>query len=556
MKLRFMEGNRTGRLIDVDKEKFIIGRDITCDLMLDEDGISRLWIRNLDELEARTIAGAGATNAGYPFWSPDGRFVAFFSNGSLKKIESAGGPPISLTGATNGKGGTWNRDGVIVFAPSHNSALYRVPAAGGEATPVTELDSEQFNSHRFPQFLPDGEHFIFLARAGVAGSGSSQITVGSLSDGTMKPLFVNASQAYYATGHLFFVLERTLMARPFNLDRLEVEGEMFPVAENIMFIPGAARGVFAVSEGGLLAYHAGASGSGSTLQWIDRQGARVSELGDPGPYQEVRLSPDGTTAAVSMIDGETSSGQDLWLLDVARGLKDRFTFGGGTAFLPVWSPDGQRIVFSDDRGSGTDLYVKAVHGGAEAELVYDDDESKYPFCWSPDGRYVVYVVSSQETSWDLFAVAVDGEDAEPIPLQPSRFSETHGQVSPDGRWLLYSSDASGGSEVFVTRFPDGGRKWQISSEGGTMPLWDASGGSVYWVDGLSLMTAKVDGSGEAFQVGPLSQLADDLRLSFSGPYQYDVTPDGQRFLVNLQNDTTSPPMTLVVNFPTELSRNP
>ena len=200
----------------------------------------------------------------------------------------------------------------------------------------------------------------------------------------------------------------------------------------------------------------------------------------------MRLSPDGALAAVSLIDGE-SSNQDLWLIDVARGLRDRFTFDGANELLPVWSPDGERIVFASDRSGGPNLYIKAVHGGGDAELLYEDDSAKYPVGWSPDGRYVMYVVPSPETSWDLYALLVDGDDAEPIPLQPSQFSESYGQVSPDGRWLAYTSDASGRTEVYVTAFPAGGRKWQVSNEGGTMSMWDPSGEAIHWIDGSRLM---------------------------------------------------------------------
>jgi Tol biopolymer transport system component len=517
----------------------------------DDDGTTRLWLRDLDDLQARPVAGAD--DAAYPFWSPDGRFVAFFAGGKLKKIETAGGPPITLCSATNGKGGTWNREGMIVFAPTHGSALHRVSASGGEPTPVTEVDVERFNGHRFPQFLPDGDHFIFLARSGVTGSGDSRVMVGSLSEGTTKELFASPSNAAYAAGHLFFVIERTLMARPFDVNRLELDGDMFPVAENVVFGPGAARGVFSVSEGDVLAYHAGAAVAGSTLQWFDREGRRLDELGGPDTYQEVRLSPDGAIAVASIID-EESSNQDLWLLDVARGLRDRFTFDAASEMLPAWSPDGKRIVFTSDRGGTSQLYVKAVHGGGDAELLYEDDTSKYPVGWSADGQYVQYVVPSPETSWDLFALAVDDEDAEPIPLQPSQFAESYGQVSPDGRWLVYASNASGRMEVYVTAFPEGGRKWQVSSEGGTMSLWDPSGKEIHWIDGSRLMTAEVDGSGRAFRVGQVSQVADGLRLSFAGPYQYDITSDGSRFLVNVQNEATTPPMTLVVGFTAGLHR--
>jgi len=255
---------------------------------------------------------------------------------------------------------------------------------------------------------------------------------------------------------------------------------------------------------------------------------------------------------VVSIRDEESGNRDLWILDLERGLRDRFTFDESSESYPVWSPDGERIAFSATRDSGrSQIYVKSVLTGDEETILFADETDKYLFDWSPDGRYLTYMTLGS-ASFDMRVVDVL-ESSEPIPLQSTEVLDGSPIISPDGRWLAYINNASGRAEIYVTAFPAGGRKWQVSSDGGAWPVWDPSGTSLYWLTGQTLMSAEVDGSGQVFRVGAVAKIADGVQTSSpAGQYQYDITPDGQRFLVNLQEDTSTPPLTLVLDFPVEL----
>ena len=520
----------------------------------DAEGNRALYIRDLEDAGARALAGTGG--AVHPFWSPDGRYVAFFAEGKLMKVERSSGSPVTLATAGNGKGGTWNRSGDIVFAPSHDSGLYRISAAGGEAVQVTKVDRKRFHGHRYPQFLPDGEHFLYIARTGLTLLEPSQLMVGSLGGDVPVELFSTFSGVLYASGHLFFRIENTLMACPFDPSSLEITGEVFPVAETVIDPGGYPEPTFSISEGGTLAFLAGKSDDISALMWVDGSGTTRQAFGPRDNYKEVRLSPDGQRAAVTVVDQESKT-RDLWLLDLGRGLRSRFTFNEGDDLLSVWSSDGERIAFSSRRGSGgvQQIYVKSVLTGEGASALVEDEENKFLVDWSPDERYLTYAIQSPETSWDMYAVDLI-EGGEPIPLQPSPFWEGHPMVSPDGRWLAYFTDESGRKEIYVTAFPTGGRRWQVSPDGGAWPLWDPSGQSLYWIQlpGQALMKAEVDGSGEVVRIGEVSTIAEGLPTLVEGTYQYDIAPDGERFLFNITERASVPALSVVLDFPAELRR--
>ena len=521
-----------------------------------EEEIKSLWVRDLDDLEARPLAGT--EGAMYPFWSPDNRHIGFFAQGKLKKIEVAGGPAMSLCDAPNGKGGSWNADGVIVFAPAHTTNLQSVSSAGGEPADVTSVDPEKGeDSHRHPRFLPDGEHFLFAARVGFGGSSeNSRLMIGSLS-GESRELMPGSSNVEFAAGHLLYVYERTLMARPFDASQLELTGDAFPIAEEVWGDQGALLGVFSASESGVLAYQTGTPREdvNSQLQWFDRSGQMLGEVGTPDPYAEVSISPDGTTAVVNKRDSG-SSNRDLWLVDLERQLKTRFTFDPAQDWIGVWSPDGARIAFSSERSGTGDLYVKSVTGGGEAELLYDDDTQKYPSSWSGDGRYLFYESWGSGGESNLFALDLE-EGGEPMAIQASNFSQRVPVISPNGRWLAYSSNESGHNEIYVTAFPEGGRKWQVSTQETGYARWGSDEDLFLMGPTGELRIAEVDGSSETFRIGPIRKIAD-FRLQTLG-FDFDPSPDGQRILISqvLEEEGQGAkmnPMTLVLGWTADLER--
>jgi len=395
------------------------------------DNRSLLWVRPLDTLAAQSLAGT--EDAWSPFWSPDSRFLGFFADGKLKKIEVAGGPPITLCDAPNDNaGGTWSRDGVIVFDPGGASALQRVSAAGGVPSTATVLAQGDVR-HQRPFFLPDGRHFLYEAEGATPGR---SIYLASLDSTERKLLFnADASNVVFSQGHLLFLREATLMAQPFDTQRLELTGEAFPIAEQIQIRSrGEPHGNFSASENGVLAYQTGVAAGGSQLTWFDRTGKQIGVLGDRAGYGDVWLSPDGRRVSVSLPD-QAARTRDIWVYDVARGLKTRFTFDPTTERAPIWSPDGARIVVNSNRKGNFDLYLKPASGaGTEEVLLEDNARNKYPMSWSADGRFFLYRITSPETGSDLFVLPLSG-DRKPVPFLQTQFSEGGGQFSPDGGGL-------------------------------------------------------------------------------------------------------------------------
>jgi len=510
------------------------------------DGRSLLWVRSLDALAAQSLAG---TEGGLRlFWSPDSRSLGFFADGKLKKIEVAGGPAITLCDAPNARGGTWSRDGVIVFAPTNASGLQRVSASGGVPTAVTTL-GEGETGHFQPSFLPDGGHFLYRASTPATLSGGLPIYLASL-DSSERKLLLNAdaTNVVYSQGHLLFLRETTLMAQPFDAQRLELTGEPFPIAEQIQTLGNAPPyGVFSASENGVLAYQTGAGAVNSQLVWLDRTGKQIGVLGDPAAYADIELSPDGRQASVSLPD-QAGRARDIWLYDVARGLKTRLTFDPADELTLIWSPDGSRVVFNSRRKGQMDLYQKAADGSGTEEVLLEDNRQKYPVSWSADGRFILYISAGGPTGNDLFVLPLSG-DRKPIPFLNTQFNEARGQFSPDGRWIAYGSNESGGDEVYVAPFPGPGGKRQVSTAGGGSPRWRRDGSEIFYLaPDNKLMAAAVNGRGTSFEVGVVKPLFD-ARPTTGGRFSYAVTADGQQFLVNtVTEQAASAPITVVVNW--------
>jgi eukaryotic-like serine/threonine-protein kinase len=503
------------------------------------DGKTLLWVRSLDTVDARALTGTDG--AASPFWSPDSRYLGFFSDGKLKKIDVAGGPAIVLCDVRENRGGTWSRDGVIVFSPGPAKGLQKVSDAGGVPAAVTVLEKGE-GGHARPHFLPDGRHFLFRPFVGAAAP--VPIYLGSLDSPERTLLFESdTGDFFYSRGHLIFLRDTTLMARPFDVEQMALTGETFPVTEPIQ--RQGALNMFAASENGVLVYLSGVA-TGAQLAWFDRAGKRLADLGEREDYGHLELSPDGTRAAVSMID-RTAGTRDLWLFDVARGLRTRFTFEPTTEYFPVWSPDSTRVVF--DRLNDIGLYQKLSSGAGGEEKLAVPEGLGYPASWSLDGRFLLYVsTGNAATGSDLWGLPQFG-DRKPSVFLRTRFNEHTAKFSPDGRWVAYISDESGRGDVYVTPFPTASGKWQISTGGGAFPRWRRDGKELFYLaPDNTLMAADVNGQLSAFAVGavrPLFQAA--IRVGQASAY--DVTADGRRFLVNTYEETVaSKPLTLVVNW--------
>ncbi|MEJ2582292.1 MAG: protein kinase, partial [Acidobacteriota bacterium] len=422
-----------------------------------DDGLIRLWVRALDEVAARPLPGT--EGAQYPFWSPDSKRIGFFASGKLRVVDAVGGPPLALCDAGEGKGGTWSTNGTIVFAPSYNSPLHRVSDAGGESTPVTEFVAERKdNSHRHPRFLPDGNHFLYMARSAMGTSEGQAVMIGALDGSVSVQLFRAPAAVEYASGHILFVRERTLMARAFDADKLEFTGDAFPIVEKVTLLqPGTVIGVYSASQNGVLAYQSGEGETGSyRLVWRDREGNEVGTVGEPRGYDEVHLIPGGELAAVALEETSAGSG-DIWVIDLRRDLFTRFTFEPGYEFGVTPTADGKALIYSAQRDGVWVLMRKDIGGAGEGEVIFESDTEMYPSSVSPDGKYLCLYKGGDTTGYDLWMLPLSGQ-GEGAAFIDSDFNEFMVMFSPDGRWLAYVSDESGSPQVYVTAFPERGRK--------------------------------------------------------------------------------------------------
>ncbi len=493
-------------------------------------GQTRLFVQRLDETDARPLGGT--EDAQYPFWSPDSRSIGFFADEKLKRVDVTGGAPLALCKAPLGKGASWSPEGVIVFAPEAGSVLQRVAQGGGEPVAVTTFDTaRQDDSHRHPRFLPDGRHFLYLARsAGGTQRGDNAVLVGSLDGGPGKLLLRSAAAAEYASGHLLFLRERTLMAQRFDTRRLELEGEPVMLADDVRLLGGAAAQAVVSASADVLVLQRGQVGNDRRLVWRDRAGKELGTLGDPARYMfQAALSPSADTAAVTVLD-PSAGNPDIWTYDVARGVRSRFTFDARTDISPLFSPDGKDVVFYAQRETKPGLYRKPVGGAGAEELLLELHTSAHPSGFSPDGRTLVFHQQSQTTSWDVWALPLEGE-RKPTLLIGTPGVECCGALSPDGRFLAYVTDESGRAEVYVTPFPGAGRKWQVSSQGGGYPRWRKDGREIVYqaLDG-SVTAAAVSTAGDSFSVRSETALFR-TRLPVTVEYVLRPTEDAQRFLV-------------------------
>jgi Tol biopolymer transport system component len=513
------------------------------------NGQTALWVRNLDSLEAQPIPGTEG-NVLTPFWSPDGLSVGFFLNGSLKTVGIAGGPVRTVCDAPGtGRGGAWNEEGTIVFASSARPGLFAVPARGGESRQVAGAASLP-GSH--PSFLPDGRRFMFLA--------ANKISLGSLDSAEVRDMLDSDSQAQFVPPDLLlFVREETLFAQRFDVQNGVPSGDPLVVADG-MTVDAIGHSRFSAAGDGSLAYRSAGTSEVSRLTWFDRAGRMLGAAGPPGRYRNPALSPDGTRVAVVYVR-EGDRNRDVWMLDLPRDVLSRFTFDPADDASPVWAPDGSRVAFGSSRLGGMfSLFQKAASGSTPEVLLFKSTvEEAQPYSWSPDGRFILHrYMNNGAFNTGILEV---GRDEKPRLYQATPFTQSQSQASPDGRWMAFHSNESGANEVFAQTFPEPGGRWQISRSGGFFPRWRRDGREIfYYAPDSQLMAVPVGVSGSSLEFGsPMPLFRVDM---LNGPAtavgfraQYDVAPDGQRFLVNVPTGPSAgTPLTVVLNWAARLGQ--
>jgi len=505
-----------------------------------------LWLRPLDSPDAKPLEGTD--DAAAPFWSPDSRFIGYFANRKLLKIDASGGQPQTLCDSYEDRGGTWNRDGIILFGAQEG--LYRVSAQGGAPTLATKLQAKE-EAHRWPYFLPDGRHFIFLGDAETKED--HHVRIGSLDSQESEVLFSGISRLEYGAGYLLYVNQGALVAHPFDAETRKLTGEARVVARNILEVGQNHEFDFAVSETGVLAYQTG--DPNSQLTWFDRQGKKLSAVGESRNYVGAVLSPDGKTIATGLADSDGRV-NDVWLVDLTRdGFITRLTFESTSELDPVWSPDGKKICFGSNRsGDGhADLYIKSAGGAGDDQLLLSSPSAKYPTHWSSDGKFILYESWAPQSKGAIWVLSLADNQARPL-LQSTTYDQFSGQISPDGRYLAYSSNELGKSDVFVQPFAATGEKWRISLDGAGLPLWRKDGKELYYLTFEGKLMAVDITESPKFQAGVPRQLLQ-ANIKPSNGLCYGATPDGQRFLINtnVQNNSSTS-MTIVMNWTAALKQ--
>jgi serine/threonine protein kinase/Tol biopolymer transport system component len=510
-----------------------------------------LWTHEVGGRQVNPLKGT--QGASYPFWSPDGKFIGFFADGKLKKIELTGGQVQVVCEAPNGRGGTWSRDGVILFTPdSLGVGLFRVSSLGGAPLELTQLDASQFEqSHRWPVFLPDGKHFLYLSANFSPQYGHNAIYLGSL-DSREKHLLVSSSAnaAYADPGYLVFLRDKSLVAQRFDPRTFVLSGEPHTLSDEVLYFPQTDRAVFSVSGGGLLVTQTGRGASLSQMTWFDRAGKPSGTIGGPGLYNNVRISPDGGRIATDQTDpdGRTT---DVWIHEPATGIVTRLTFDPSLHQMPLWGPDGRQVLFGWNRALGWHLYIKNADGSGSEQEVADmgvSGESR-GMDWSREGKSILFGKGTE-----LWTLSWPERVAKPL-LQP-KWTARNAQFSPDGHWFAYSSNETGRMEICVSSFPSGEGKWQVSNSGGFEPRWRADGKELFYLSPeLNMMAAPVT-TGVTFKSGSpvaLFQAHPRKPISSQDVFSYDVSADGQKFLMITKGDETNfSPLSVLLNWASEM----
>jgi len=536
------------------------------------DGRNRIWVRALKDLTPRVLPG---TEGAYlPFWSPDGRSLGFFASDGLCRIDLDGGAPLKLTGVTQGKGGSWGPDGTILFAPNFGSGLWAVPEAGGTQRAVTKMLAGH-TTHRWPQFLPGGRRFLFFAASHDDLSSEERgVYLGSLDDEEIRFLVPNDTNAIHAGESLLLVRDGVLLAQPFDVEAGRLTGEPRLLLEDVLTDTSTWRANVGASRDAI-AYQPRGDTSRGILQWVDRTGEATGSILTSGSHLCVNLSPDGRLLAV---ESQVSPTSDIWIHDLELETRNKLTLDPADEGRPVWSPDGTRVAFQSNRGDGTyRIYEKLADGSRAQEMIFEQPPDAvvqrkdiWPDDWSPDGRYMLVVQGLYGAYDKERRLSVLDLESEEIVTLASSGSTVGGNFSPDGRWLAFSLLRDGEEQVFISRFSEeilenarnagetrpaleGVPRWQISHEGGSRPRWRGDGKELYYIRTDNVLVAvALEVEGESLRVGASTPLfAAAIRFR---DYAYDVTPDGQRFLLNTQGAGTKTPLVLVTDWAAELER--
>jgi hypothetical protein len=512
-----------------------------------QGGIQRLYLRAMDSLmEAQPIPDTEGASS--PFFSPDSQWLGFLTAGGLKKISAGGGPAATITVAANA-GATWGSHGVIAFPPGNGLPLQQVPDAGGAPQPLTRLEKGD-GSHRWPELLPGGRAVLFAAATSSANWTNVQIAVQTVGAGERRILIQGGTQPRYTpSGHLVYAQGGSLMAATFDPERLQITGLSVPVVNGVVQSISSGAAQYSISTTGSLVYvPGGVQGAERKLVWVDRNGAEQPFTAPIRAYESPRFSPDGQRIAV-VTDGQ------IWLYDLSRETLTRFTFDGNTNSRPVWTPDGKRIAFYSTKDGPLNLYWQLADGSGGLEKLATSDFINVPDSFSPDGQLLAFHEANPKSGEDIIVLRLTDRKVQPFLRTP--FNEADPRFSPDGRWIAYMSDESGRSEIYVQPYPGPGGKWQISTDGGTEPVWNRNGRELFYRNGNRMMAVEIT-TQPNFALG-------NPRVLFEGPYvlatvpisNYDVSPDGRRFLMvkpTEQAQAAPTQINVVLNWFEELKR--
>jgi eukaryotic-like serine/threonine-protein kinase len=515
---------------------------------VDSLGKQHLWLRSLNSLTSMLIAGTD--DAMFPFWSFDSRRIGFFADGNLRVVDPSGGSALVVCPAPSGRGATWSKNGLILFSSTFRGGLSVVSSAGGTAKVVLDQKKTAFSSFRWPQFMPDGNHFVFLAVQHEKGPESS-LFFASLDNLQPKLVMTATAGARFASGHLLFLRGTGLMAQAFDPSSGKLSGEPALVTDQVLWDGGIWRGVFDASTNGVLVSEHGSMAAATRLGWFDRTGKQFASIDVPTGYQTMSLSRDAKFLAVQ---GNPAS--DLWSYDLDRGVHTRLTFDSASHTLPAWSPDNKWVAYVSVKNNEGDVFRKPSDGtGAEEPLIVSS-QTKVLCDWSPDGNYILFVQPAADNQGsEIWAMPLAGE-RKPFPLVQTPFNNAAAVFSPDGKWIAYTSDESGRSEVFVTSFPKPLGKWQASLEGGQTPQWNSSGKEIFFLSNNDnrIMSAQVSSKGNQFMVGkvqPYFRLTGTAQ-TFSW---FQPAPGGDKFMAPAPTDDLQPALTLTLNWLSELNRD-